>query len=367
MIHLGDSHNFGRRVVRTDAGMIHKPRCLSWEWLFLAYDSPLRNFIDQHPATNNVLSPCATWPMLHFFAGPTGSFLNGGDVEFLQCEPISDDHTLTTIDAEAIGGAIGMCAWFGLSDLHFENIAFGRNSDGKLIWGPLDIEGAFADFALLSQTLLLPAEGLAVGIPGLTSVLKLFTQDTDSQFVGFLCKGYVNSFKFLNDIETEILDVIANALDLAQTPNRLIFRPTREYLTLLRGESHAANTSPICDEERKQLARGDVPYFFHYLPKLDVYAYLSLDRTGVVELPIELTDKTLSYCSSWGDGRPQRRMVDQMMRTGVMQLARALDRGIDVNIFAGDANLIYDSDEILFMAADDLKIKVRRKPAAVAK
>ena len=42
--HLGDSHNFGRRVTRR-SGRIVKPRALLWEWLVLSADSPLRRFL----------------------------------------------------------------------------------------------------------------------------------------------------------------------------------------------------------------------------------------------------------------------------------------------------------------------------------
>ena len=43
--HLGDPHNFGRRVTLGETRIV-KPRTLLWEWLLLAAESPLRRLLD---------------------------------------------------------------------------------------------------------------------------------------------------------------------------------------------------------------------------------------------------------------------------------------------------------------------------------
>ena len=42
--HLGDAHNFGRRVAQRGKWIV-KPRPLLWEWALLSRVSPLRRFL----------------------------------------------------------------------------------------------------------------------------------------------------------------------------------------------------------------------------------------------------------------------------------------------------------------------------------
>jgi hypothetical protein len=83
--HLGDSHNFGRRVSMS-AGRVHKPRALLWEWLVLSADSPLRRVLDDAAERDGLgREAFAFLPDLKFFPSKSRE---GGEVERVTLEPL---------------------------------------------------------------------------------------------------------------------------------------------------------------------------------------------------------------------------------------------------------------------------------------
>jgi hypothetical protein len=152
--HLGDSHNFGRRVSQS-AGRVHKPRALLWERLLLAAESPLRRLLDER-ATHDGLGRDAFGflPALKFFR--TRARI-GGDVEQVRLAPLP---TLSKRDKRAlaviVGGALARGCWLGVADLHWENLVLGVDERDRIVFGPLDIEMILADLSFPTETKLLP-------------------------------------------------------------------------------------------------------------------------------------------------------------------------------------------------------------------
>jgi hypothetical protein len=131
--HLGDSHNFGRRVAMR-AGKVHKPRALLWEWLVLAAESPLRKLLDAQ-ATRDALGSdaFAFLPTLEFSHSKAGV---GGEVEQVKLSPLG---ALSEKDRCALAVIVGR------SIAHFARVA-GRqvgiaSEEEGFVAGPFDQPG----------------------------------------------------------------------------------------------------------------------------------------------------------------------------------------------------------------------------------
>src|SRR4051812_21053869 len=130
---LGDSHNFGRRVVLCGE-RIAKPRTLLWEWLLLSSDSPLRKLLDEAAAQDALGTDAFGFlPTLQFF-GSRGA--EGGEVERLRLEPllargVEIQRELSII----VGRSLALWSWLGVADLHWENLVLGVDERERIIFG----------------------------------------------------------------------------------------------------------------------------------------------------------------------------------------------------------------------------------------
>src|SRR5688572_5284381 len=127
--HLGDSHNFGRRV-SLRAGRVGKPRTLVWERLMLAGDSPLRRLLDDAAEGDGLGRDAFGFlPELQFFPSRAG---HGGEVERIELSPLpalsSDDRRAL---ARITGRSLALFSWLGVSDMHWENLVLGVNGRGQ--------------------------------------------------------------------------------------------------------------------------------------------------------------------------------------------------------------------------------------------
>src|SRR5689334_3787437 len=144
--HLGDSHNFGRRV-SLRGSRVAKPRTLLWEWLLLAADSPLRRLLVKL-AQRDELGPdvFGFLPTLDFYRPPRQV---GGEVERAALRPLGalGSEGRRTL-ALTVGRSLALYSWLGIADLHWENLVLGSDARGKLVFGPLDVEMILADLSL---------------------------------------------------------------------------------------------------------------------------------------------------------------------------------------------------------------------------
>ena len=144
---VGEFHNFGKAVKRVSKDLIHKPRSIFWEWLFIG-SSPLRKVLDDILFEASPIT--ASWPLTTFL---TDDNFSSGNVGFISA---TQGGAVSLQEARQIGFTFGIVLWFGLGDLHYQNIVVGKQAGDKFIFAPLDIESIFEDVFLPSQTLLLP-------------------------------------------------------------------------------------------------------------------------------------------------------------------------------------------------------------------
>ena len=152
-IALGDCHNFGKSVRKAGQGLLHKPRPVYLERLFLG-TIDFRSKVNEVFDRQGLPSPFAWLPELVF--GGADLYEEGYVEEIELNEP---DGDLPDSDFEGIGCVIALLVWFGLGALHCQNILSGRSTvNGQFIFTPIDIECALERIGLPSDALLLPGK-----------------------------------------------------------------------------------------------------------------------------------------------------------------------------------------------------------------
>lgn len=323
MIPLGDSHNFGKRVCLIESGLISKPRNIYWEWLILGRGSPFREAISRYATAASCPSPIAVLPQLNFTANEPNSLRGGGSVDYLRLLPPHPD-VFTSATFELIGSTLALISWLGINDLHNDNIVFGTALEGSPVFGPIDIEGIFDDYYLLSQAHLMQSRELKVVDAGLLKISNFLNEFPTTNAVAALSSGYLKTLDLLIAKEDEILRDIVRIRELGNFPSRVILRPTRDYYRLLGDhESILDNRSDLLASEREQLLRGDIPYFFRTLNSRDIKYFDSESTAAKADAPQEIEDRALFHARTiCGDDLGSRKNGELLRKAGILQLVR---------------------------------------------
>lgn len=144
---FGDKHNFGSFVTVEEEWVV-KPRTLFWEFLFLSEDSLLRSRL------NSLFKKHLSYSLFDLFIPLAFKDLTktSGKVQFVKMNG-DEIGNLTDLEVNQVGSLIAMCFWFGIGDLHIENMVIGRR-EKKLVCFPIDIESIFEKMTHVTQTLL---------------------------------------------------------------------------------------------------------------------------------------------------------------------------------------------------------------------
>jgi hypothetical protein len=287
--HLGDSHNFGRRV-ELRGGRIRKPRTVVWERLVLSAKSPLRRLLDAIAREDGLGDDAfAFLPDLAFRGGRAR---HGGDVERLELRPLPrPSRAGRRALARIVGRSLALFSWLGLTDLHWENLALGVDARGRMVFGPLDVEMILADLSMPTETKLLPDADPEVAdvcrhACGVRRVLPYLGKPVGGADLASMAAAYVETLASLDRHAHELAAVFASLPELGEAPIRVLLRGTDEYV---RARSEPV-WPPLLGAEAEQLARGDIPYFFrlygrpgiHYFGDPTLAVRKTLPRRGDV-------------------------------------------------------------------------------------
>lgn len=352
---LGDSHNFGRRVSIGDDGRVEKPRCIEWERIFLG-DSPFRRELASVFRSAGVPDPLRLFPTLSFHPSDDGDF--SGRVGFLQWSrespPLDDDL------CAHIGAVVGLASWFGMGDLHRQNVAFGTLPDGRPVCSPLDIECLLSDHELPSQSRLIGYHDASGKGCGLVGFQKAFEDSGRSpSAVAAVLHGYAATLSTLTAKEWVIAAALGAERDVLRWPIRVILRDTSRYQSILAGASASdALKPPLMASESAQLARKDIPYYYREAGAQEK-RWLVADRREWGEaseaVPIDINDfpalrimRTLAPdCSvAWANRR-------SLLAAGTLQIARMLSASGRSDAEFGGITLSVASDRIAVAWGDD--------------
>jgi hypothetical protein len=289
--HLGDSHNFGRRVTLGER-RVAKPRTLLWEWLVLSAQSPLRRFFGDAAERDGLGRDAFGFLPDLEFVSPDAR--DGGEVERVELEPLaacsSEERRAL---ARIVGRSLALWSWLGVSDLHWENLVLGVAKDGRVIFAPLDVEMLLADLSLPTETKLLPDAdpeyaALCRHACGVRRVLPYLGKPVEVADLVAMVAAYRGTLAFLDRHARAIADVLAGLPGLRETPIRVILRSTGEYVRALSRERQAPPLwPPLLDAEQEQLDRGDIPYFFRLYGSPGIHYFGDPALTKVERLPLE--------------------------------------------------------------------------------
>jgi hypothetical protein len=287
--HLGDAHNFGRRVTLGETRIV-KPRTVLWEWLVLAAESPLRKLLRER-ANEDALGEGA-FDFLPDLAFSSPHARHGGEVERVVLAPLTmptrpskeQRHALAAV----VGRALALFSWLGVSDLHWENLVLGVDTRGRTVFAPLDVEMILADLSLPTETKLLPDADPEVAAIcrhacGVRRVLPYLGKPVEADDVVAIAAAYLRTLAFLEKQSSAIAEVFAELPDLRETPIRILLRGTDEYV---RARSEPV-WPPLLEGEAVQLARGDIPYFFRLYGRPGIHYYANEELTRLERLPLQ--------------------------------------------------------------------------------
>ncbi len=300
LVPLGDSHNFGRRVTARGRWIV-KPRPVLWEWLMLSRDSPLRKLLR---ATSK-----------HDFDFlPTVKF-SGNEALRLELAPLRRSKRTREQLATIVGRSLAFWAWFGVADLHWENLVLGTDERGRIVFGPLDIEMIFAELSLPTQTKLIPdadpeyAE-VCRQSAGVRLVLPYLGEPLEGADLVSMVAAYRAMLGLLDAHAKDIANLIGALPALRTTPIRVLLRSTGDYV---RARSEPVSP-PLLDAEAEQLVRGDIPYFFRLYGQagLRYYRDAKLGRTGRLSMRL---DPLLSFERGLPRSQSRRKLLEQGMFT----------------------------------------------------
>lgn len=349
-IEAGDFHNFGNKVVLSNKKAI-KPRPVGVEWLFLSMESDLRVLLKNAFGTK---VDCL--PNLKFSCNTFSPSLRKSEVDLLKVKPL--ERALIKSELAQIGTIIGLVQWFGLGDLHEENIAFGLDNFGKFIFSPIDIECIFEDYKIPSLSLMLPSyllEEEGCGCYAVIEHLKKYPQDDAPAII---LSAYIDSIKILDTIKKQVYSAIFKNGNPGELASRVIFRETEAYVKALRASS---DYDSFFNDEKKQLLNGDVPYFFRFLDSDKVY-YWDSEQT-YTESSIVFTDfaKMEDKFPLINEAYLSSRDFASIMKYGVAQITRYFDLTKNKNYQAQyrECAIIYE-EEFAKIICPEGKLKCKR-------
>src|SRR5262245_47515234 len=282
---LGDSHNFGRRV-HVGARRVEKPRTVFWERLLLDGASPLRRALASVAERAGLGADAFGFlPSLGFWPKRAGL---GGEVERVVLEPLGrltarEKRELATV----VGRSLALHAFLGIADLHWENLALGADSRGSILLAPLDIEVILGDFALPTETKLLPDADpeyadICRHAAGVRRALPYLGKPVAAEHLAAMVAAYLSLLDALERHGGELARVVARTPGFRTAPIRVCLRGTDEYV---RARS-VPPWPPLLDAELEQLERDDIPYFFRLYGERGIHYYANRALTRRKALPL---------------------------------------------------------------------------------
>lgn len=257
---FGDKHNFGSFVTVEEEWVI-KPRTLFWEFLFLSEDSLLRSRL------NSLFIKHLSYSLFDLFIPLAFKDLTktSGKVQFIKMNG-DEIGNLTDLEVNQVGSLIAMCFWFGIGDLHIENMVIGRR-EKKLVCFPIDIESIFEKMTHVTQTLLLPSKKIPLDKCGLSKIICHIEREKALNIV----ESFSSTVNLLNEHGYQILSETMSKHDFSH-PIRVIVKDTNHYKECL----EKAELSSLSLSEKLQIERSDIPYFFRFHNSNEIYYWKSM-------------------------------------------------------------------------------------------
>lgn len=308
---MGDAHNFNRRVSYFEEhgkGLLEKPRCMFWEYLFLDPNSSFRVFIrslDNSVNFDKILGSVSISSQNNF---------STGFAEFVKASSIIDANEWL----RSYGELLAFVSAFGITDLHRENILNIENRP-RLI----DLECVFWGAELPSETFLLPKNDfdwsksiwISTNFEGLNSLSGAQTES--------ILLGYSSVLNCLNKYSDDLIHFFST-LPICHQPIRILIEPTRDYRNTM--DNVEPSLDYILTEEAEQMLRGDIPYFFGFSGKREIYFYDTPDTKTVLRSRKPIIIEKLNRAFRTPEELLCRNRLLRLKKQGIVEIAvRLLD------------------------------------------
>lgn len=305
-----DLHNFGKSVQRIgqdlDAYYL-KPRPIYWEWLFFGRNSPLSDFFNHSRLPG--FTPCQ---VLFNLDTEINDYFSGRSREVRAAH--NAENKLT--HHYSLGVLLAYCYIFGIRDLHKNNVI---KTDTHL--QVVDAEVVFSKLLLPHETLLLPFKEVDSKLCGASHVLDLESK-IDSEIFKTILTGYLDTFENVLKNRTEIECVFVDREEeMRRVPVRHILRDTFHY----RDAKIRDPEIPFFESELKQLARGDVPYYFKNLGDPKVMELIDENWTAeAVPLPEAFLKGAAREATPPSILLEKKRLRNQIFPAGLLYITKTL-------------------------------------------
>jgi hypothetical protein len=373
---VSDTHNFGRSVQEVQIGnfsFFEKPRPIHSEMFLLGVGSPLKI------ALVTGLNNDALARSLEAIFSLDGEIVKKDDDWCRACgrikkiEKIAIEELLyiaknsSYIDDRLydFGALIAYCLVFGVRDLNFQNFVFTDRG-----YHLVDAEVAFELINFASQTNAFGTNQMSKMLSGLAGFFVAngkinqhtfdlstfeFTLDKNCSFA--LLTGFL---EMIDLFEQKRIDVLKATTDFfyqhMDVPLRIIFRNTLEYSNFLFGDQ--TTKMDFLKSELEQLSREEVPYFFYY-PNRDEIYYLK-DANGVVgQVSIPAGHPLETMVQVVKRGRPETLLsierISELRANGSIEIFREFfkgdqfrNHGLRTNIFELNNKILYEFGKNIF-------------------
>ena len=305
-----DLHNFGQSVQKVGRGsetLFQKPRPIYWEWLFFGKNSPLSIFFEQ--SRSSEISPGKIIFNLITHLRPDYS---GGSLEVLG----SNDSKILSSHFYSLGVLLAYCYVFGIRDLHRHNL-IKTTSHLQVV----DAEVVFSRLLLPHESLLLPFKEVGTELCGARAIVNLSSSGLAKDSAREIFDGYMDVFESLIQNREDVLSALNGLRDLPNIPIRHILRDTFHY----RAWKKTPPPIPFFESELLQLERGDIPYYFKFLNRPEVFEYVN--RQGdfaPVNLPEAFVKGAAREAQSPADLLAAPRLQAQLFGPGFLYLAKTI-------------------------------------------
>lgn len=350
-----DTHNFGRAVRPVSKDILLKPRSVYWEWLFLDLESPLRDYLES--SIFNIF-PYEVRPLSNLKVRPRGE--GEGLVEILR---LSENKEIKATHFYSIGIVSALATFFGLSDLHYQNVLFGMDSKDAFKFTPIDIESCFDVTLLPYQTLLVPGGNQFDRFSAVVGMKRSLSEEYKEGDIAAICSGYFFAMGMLIKHRDKVAEILESLQDLEKKPIRCYLRSTPEYLGILsRNLDQEKLSTSLLNEELDQLRRNEIPYFWRYLGDDKIYYFIAPEEVGFLQasdisslFKVKYHFSVKSWSKYIGDN------ASNLTKAGTLHLARNLMRWFKCERDQYLNAKVEHKDEILKFSDKSVQIMARIK------
>lgn len=308
-----DSHNFGRKVFRQSDKII-KPRPIGLEWLFLSTNSPLRKLLDEIDVF--CVDDFVDLKFDNYNFEPT---ISESSVDFVQLDEVP--LILERKNLLSIGSLIALVQWFGMGDLHSENIFIGFQNN-RFIASPIDIECIFEEYKIPSQSLIIPSFLIKEEESGLAKVFDTFKLKPIENSSSVLLFGYADTYLKLSEHAESIFSSIKSVSPIEKICSRVILRSTQKYYDHI-SDSKKLDLYP---DEEHQTDNGDIPYFFRFLTSQQIYFWKTEKEYEQSSILLSDFDKLEAQLPKVDSSFIDSKASLDDIKLGAIQIAKYFDR-----------------------------------------